>query len=411
MKHIFLIALSLIAHQSIAMDKQSSFAKATADKPVATQTNSNAALDEIVTLIDKKINEKYLRSSLFDGLSITYNTKDNYFNIISMSKTIYPNITFNENLLDKLYAKNNIFAKAINYFVFHAQKNFENVTPANLNTVNDFNAPQSIPLFNGFDQSIRKYILQRATNKIEHECTMKIVTGATIIDFDICPKTDTAAISTGDRHTRSRLCLWDLKKVALLHTFEEENPVHFVCFNTPGNQLATLIVMAGKSKIKIWNPQSKQLLHIIEPTPGYNPDALVYNNHPTNYLLHATSNASYPETWITSTEQCLPYGFSEARMYATNKQLFRRGNYCAVCPQKIDILEAGMIAAGLKSVTLDVTKSNCSNLYLCEQAIKKAQNKQSLNLITESNPFKTATEYEQALIRESLGRKKNQLTS
>jgi len=412
MKHVFLIALSLTAHHIIAMDKPA--------KTVATQTNNNAALDEIVANIDKSINEKYLRSSLLEQFSVFGKKEENYHNILSTPKAIYPNIIFTENLLDKLYAKNSIFAQAIDYLVNYDLTSFENVTPANLNTVNDFNAPQSIPLFNGFDQSIRKYILQRATNKIEHECTMKIVTGATVIDFDICPKTDTVAISTGDRQTRSRLCLWDLKRVAPLHTFEEENPVHFVCFNTLGNQLATVVVLAGKSKIKIWNPQSKQLLHTIEPDYECLTCTLAYNDHPTNHLLHAiyynythkSGGEHKMETWLTSAEHCLPCGLSTQleTVYARDKTTVKKEPYRALNP-KCDDVKNMLDYIGLKPLTLDITKTNCSDLYLCEQAIKKAQNKQSLNLITESNPFKTATVYEQALIRELLGKKRNQLIS
>lgn len=414
MKHAFLVLLLLITQHIAAMDQ------APVKTNRASQTNNNnAALDEIITNIDAKINEKYLRSSFLEQLSITVKSHKDYCNIIATPKQIYPTVAFNEKLLDKLSAKNSIFAQAVDYFVKLARTNFENVTPITLNTVNNPEALQPIPDFNGIDQSIKKYILLRASNQIDHACTIKIASGAPVIDFDICPATDTIAISTGENKHSCRLRLWDLKTADPLYTFEEENPVHYVCFNTPGNQLATLVAIADKRKIKIWNPLSKQLLHIIEPDCENPPYALVYNDHPTNHLLHAcyyiytqTSEAKVTtETWITNTEHCLSCGSSELEIYADTKMGVEKKPYRAFKSEWDSEVNKILIRTGFKALALDVTKSNCTNLYLCLQATKKAQHTQSLTLVTSSNPFKTATRYEQNMITQSLEAKRKQLTS
>ena len=425
MKHAFLITLSLTTHHIIAMDQPSPFAKATADTPakvIPVQTNNNnAAFDEMIANIDSAINKQYRLTTFLAYMSDPNKTHNDYFNIIAIARQYYPNITLSKKLLDMLYAKNTFFAQAIEHFAFLAQQNLTNVTPVTLNTVNNYNAPQPILSFNGIDPSIKEYILLRASNQTRCEYTMEFQSEAQVIDFDICPATDTVAISTGGNKSPCRLRLWDLKTATRSHTFDEDNPVQFICFNAPGNQLATLVATAGKVKIKIWDTISKQSLHTIEPDPERIPRSLVYNDHPTNYLLHSCHYLKEcpnvwqinTELWLTHNAQLISLGVSKLQPTATasgSKAIVVKENYLGIHPQCHPMDEI-LAYANLKIPALSVTKNNCHDLYLCQQAISKARTKKSLDLITPSDPFKTATVYEQNMIKESLKVKRNLLIS
>jgi hypothetical protein len=409
MKYIFLTLLIFAVHQIVPMDQPTKTINA------AQEHSTDTALDEIVTNISSTINKIYAPTSFFDRLSTQSKIDKDYCAILAILKQTYPTITFNKKLLDKLYAKNTHFAEAIDNFTQLTKQNFAKVTPATLNTINDPSTPQIIPFFNQIDLAIKEYIFARARDQITHSYTISIKPGADVIDFDISPETDTIAISTGSKQIPSKLRLWNLQTGNPSHTFEEENTVENLCFNAPGNQLATLVAIADRKRIKIWNTVSKQLLHTIDPYSDRIPHTLMYNDHATNYLLHAiyltkiTASISnnITETWLVNAQQCLPCGSSFLHPYNCQKLVVSKKPYVGYHPS----LEAGLDALFFKESMLDVTKNNCCNVYLCEQAINKAQNTQSFHLIRNSNPFKQTTAYEQGMIKELAEAKIKQLQS
>jgi hypothetical protein len=403
MQHIhltFLIALC-VPHIIFSMDK-------TLETIITHQTktrNTNDALDEMVDVIDKRINDTYSVHPLVDIFYPGAMLKEkDYFNIIATINECYKIINPSEYILDKLNEKNNFFASAINYFVTLVRKNFDAITPETLNIVDNHLSKQPIEQLNQLHPSIKKYVMHLAQNKSECTYTMQFSSEADVIAFDMCPATDLAAISSGNNKTPYRLRLWDLKTNAPAHTFEEEDHVSALCFNSTGTQLATVVISSKKTKIKIWNPLVKTLCHIIKPDQI--PHNLTYTDSEENFTLCAIHWISTPEgaqectnIWLINQETPFYLGSCSLGNARHTLAIVEKENYYAHNPRY----------AIFNTTTLYVAKNKCHHLDLCQKAIKMAQTIPALDMISASTPYASLTPHEKKLIAKELNIKKTNL--
>lgn len=393
MKLIFAVLLTsmIFTNQISSMDKQTN------------QTYNS--LDEMIDTINKTINETYSLNNLVANFLYSNVLPTRYYaDILTIPNKCYNGLKWNKTVLNKLCQKNSFFADAINHFSALATEEFKQVTPNTINTIDSFVLSALHTKFQAYikclrlenqkrsqlptqlDQSIAAYIIDVAKVKTDYSYEIELNIGAPVIDFDICPTTDIAAVSSGNEKTSYRLCLWDLKTITPFYTLEEEKPVSKVCFNNNGSQLASIVHANEKSRIKIWSTISKHLLHIINPDTI--PHHIIYIDGNANILCvgHQNNLRDQPTTLWSINEDNYNYlgitplyfdGFEKEKNYIVRKNYRGRGIYHS---------------------TLFITKNNCHDMHVCKKAQNKARIHDEFKLIKNSNPYKKLTTYEQHTI-------------
>lgn len=396
MKYIFFIPLVFVNLHTTAMDK-----------PLQTIQQSKKTnefhLDAIVNVIDAAINKKYPNhESFLEKINQLSKGEGYYYDIIAIMRQCYPphslNITIH--LLEKLRAKNSLFDTAMNYFINFFHTSVAYIMPEHLDTCGDYTKHTGTSI-DMFDESVRKYIFEQAQNKQKsgsikngwmESYTMPLSCGAQIISFDICSATHMAAISTYNKQNTYMLRLWNLTNCALQHTIRENGHIFSICFNAEGSQIAAIVANKEKRNIKIWDTTSKTVLHTIEPS--FDPESLIYMTDNNNMLC--ASHRTYTKNrwqfhtifWSTGQNKDAQYlGSAPLMLFNINVSPapIQRGNYSAQ-------------TSTFDLSTLEVQKSNCHNVYLCRQAIQNAPTTKSLNLIPNTNKFKSLTPCEQNLV-------------
>ncbi len=372
---------------------------------IITRTQSDKGLDEIVAVMDKAINEEHSSRPHF-LISMTprpHYLRSLYAAVCSIPRKCYPSIILTKKLLDKLHKKNTVFAEAISFFSSKISDNFSTVSPETINTID---SPEIFTqLLIGYDtkfvdQAIISFIIELAKKNTTYEYQMYLPVGADIIDFDICPATDRTIISSGDKRPYT-LCLWDLKTVTPLHTFEEEKCVSKICFNSNGDQLAGILHDSEESRIKIWDIPSRNILHSIlcDAIPFH----IMYTDSHENVLCanhQKTSDKTYTTMLKINKKDYQDLGSAPLLwdFFTIEKRIVQKKNYCGSRYHHL-----------FSDKKLLVIKSNCHEMYLCNQSVPKANDMHSLNSIKASNPYQELTPYEKGKINEALEDRKKYL--
>jgi hypothetical protein len=388
MKHIFIVLLTFFAysHNIFSMNQ--------------TTRQSLTGMDEMVSAMNQAINKQYSYNygEGLDALHATLTIKpEDFLSILAMPRKCYPNINLSNILLEKLSGKNIFFKKAIQHFTSIARKKFEQVTADTLNNID------SSTILHQFPECLALYIINCAQAQAPYTYTMYLEsgTGAEIIDYDVCSKTDSAVISFGDTQVGYTLQFWDLKTAQPIHTFDEKKYVSSVGFNTSGTQLAANIRDEEKSHIKIWNAASKIILHTISHAGDCY--YLGYNIHPDRSVLSITPLDS---------DECYQYLIKEKKY-----TYLGHSNDCftlmpLVTQKNIRIRDTytmTRVVTPFITSHLCIRKTGCHEMDLCNRAIDKARTEEELVTIKISNPYLKLTPYEKKRMNKEVKGKRKKI--
>jgi hypothetical protein len=343
-------------------------------------------IDAIVEVLDKEINRQCSHC-------LPIALPSDFAAILAIPRTRCPNIILSISLLEKLCQKNIFFKNAIDHFTYIARKKFEGVTA---DTLDSIDSPTILSLF---PECLAKYIINCAQAQAPYSYTMHLAseTGADIIDYDVCSKTDSAVISSAAQSGYT-LQLWDLKTAQPTHTFDEKKYISRVCFNTSGTQLAANIQDEGKPHIKIWNSLSKIILHIIPHDTachylGYSTDA------DANMLCMASQAPSQCHHYLIDEKDCkCKYlgrndGVTPIAVVAI-KNMLTRDTYTA----------ERVLTTPSRTSHIRITKSGCHEMYLCDRAIDTAHTLTQLTNIKNSYRYQQLTRYEKGCMNNKVNK-------
>lgn len=286
-------------------------------------------------------------------------------------------------IFDGLCRKNHIFAQVTTYLIAIAYKNLQNITPETLTLIENPAKKQRAEILNALPKLFKLYVMSKALNKIEYSYKIKLSHTSPVLSADICATTHQAVTSTAD----GTLNLWDLKTGTCVYSFPKEDVVNEVCFNQDGTQLATATKFLGSSTIKIWNPQSKQLLHRIQDAPFLvtNLEYTTSLDYPTlcTYYFSHDSNLS-ATLWAVDHQQIRELGSLSIYPPLSNTMITKK-NYSAKKP--------AYTAPNSKILTVS---KNCPELKLCKQALEKAEKIEYVQEIKEGKTYTSLTPFEQS---------------
>jgi WD domain, G-beta repeat len=376
-------------------------AKATKD----TQSKNDISddnLHELSALLNTEINKQCSRKSLFGAeyqLESSQLEEKDFFDIINIIDEYSHTYGFIKTKFDKTISFMNrqpwcnkkncdYIPKTVGYFINLTKTNINSVTSKTLHTVNDPNALQSTSQLNKLPSYIKKAFIEDVYQHNIKPSYKIILTGHTdtICAIDIHAHTHRAATSSYD----DTLQLWDLKTGKLICIFPKDNTfsgknnmVHCIAFNSNGSCLATLTNLVDKSTlIRIWDIQSSQLCNIKMKISNIN--TLYYEDQ----ILMACSNDEPSKAHILLIQDNfvtrIPQPIHLSQHMKTNCLTWN--NYKAENPHF------------KKQSTITITKENCRDFYLYQQAIKNDASSFNYEKINATQ----FTEYEKDMLQKQL---------
>ena len=306
-------------------------------------------------------------------------------------------------LITELRDKNKHFRQAIEYFITLAREDLDNVTINTLELIDDSTELQSITQLNKLPAAIKKYVMNYAYRSIIHPYDI-ILTGHTkaINFFDISAASHHAITSS---KLENRLCLWDLTNGKLLYSF----PRYADCltFNLDGSKVAEATNNINGTNISVWQTTSPK--SIVQAELGREIREIKYLFYGTNDVLFICNGNQYRPLFATikfnnelnKLELTSLTRFPINISFLDALSLFRTALPCAYRTRDPYLSKNA-------DSDLTITKLNCPDLYLCQQAVKNSPS--SAHLIKNLPVFQKLTEFEQNMICKSLPPKLQQLT-
>jgi len=360
---------------------------------------SEDKIHELVTFLHKKIKEKYRYFSIG---SIGFVTIDNhlqekdFFDIMHIIDQRSDTHDFIKTNLIKIfnlmyekerYDDNQYFLKAQNYFMDLAHKNINSVTSKTLTTITDANVIQPTPQLNALPLYIKKCFMDYVYQyKINHSYDI-VLTGHKGVITKIAIHTPTHRAATSSYADRT-LRLWDLTTGKSLGILAEDLAFHCITFSADGSHLATATnYKDDSSTIRIWDTQSTGYLRgwTVKESDF---DSLTYKNN--TLIASHTNSPSKISIFILDNNKLptietinLPQEYTKE-----NHCYFTWGNYQVKNPYFKEH----------RSSTLTVTKKQCQQFCIYQQAIKN----DPLNFTIEKIDKSDFTEYEKDTLHKLL---------
>lgn len=373
MRYILMVIITALSHIMVAMD------------PIATETTLSTSRSipiHLIETIDTEINKQFKSNTQKAAQSIRISSlsEKKMFKILAIVQQYNPTIT--TSFIKALKKKNDFFMKTITYFCELANKNLNCVTNNTLDIINNPLCQQPIAQLNKLILPFKQYAMAVAYKDIQflHNVVFEGHTNS-IQSIDISKTAHLVASASEDESFR----LWDFDNGKQLHVFEEKADCGYVRFNTDGSQLATATTCEHnpeKSRIMIWNTQSKKRLYKIE-TIG-------------------------PITWIdfipgkneTTLIVAKPFSVSYYTLKKNSKPVFLRTRNNGITTEKITSLNNSMD----KNHNWYITK-NSRPLALCNQALNNINKEEDLATIELTVIYKNLSEHEKEIFKAKLNQK------
>ena len=226
---------------------------------------TKASSHDKINTIDTAINSEIAPRLDYGLLGTRVMSEKDCFDLLKIVAHYFNNIADRE--IAKLAGKNKLFKEAIEYFITLAQRNFDKVTLSTLDTITNPEIEQPVRQLNLLVPAIKKYVMKSAYNKIDYLCQILFKGHTEKINGVDIHAGKNKALSWADD---GELILWQLETGTLLHIFSEKG-IQFARFNETASLIAAALILQQnppKSQVKIWNTDSKQLLHMIEDIPS-----------------------------------------------------------------------------------------------------------------------------------------------
>jgi WD40 repeat protein len=293
----------------------------------------------------------------------------------------------NEAAITKLIRKTYCFKDAIDYFCDLAQKNFDNVTFQTLTTIQDVKVQQPTPQLNQLPRTIKEYVMNHVTNN--HSCTIMFPIDAGHIEsFDIHDKSDLIATASYD----GTFQLWNLSHAKQIHTFPEKANRGLIKFTPDGCRLITATLYQqnpDESHITLWDVPSRERLGTIK-IPYYVKNIALFDNQ--SNIIDISSILT-----IMTRFKLLSYALTKK-----NEQFVCLGE-CRSNPYNGSANPENYHSTSKKNKFS--IKKQCTQLYLCEQAIKNTSDTTLLPNITKTSIYQSLTPYEKGIVDDKLKEK------
>lgn len=339
--------------------------------------NSKKSLAEQLALFDAEIDAQVHRQ---DSL-----TADYYF--AQLARNI-PEIFAEEKTIEK-FAQNtdSLFGNSVQLYVEQAHVNhYKKVTCDTLATITNPSVQQPLKILNNLPIPLKKYIMQKGYDEI-NESYSCFELSDNINSFDINSKAHLAA--TSNNHD-CLFQLWDLT-TKRAETIPKKSVCGGVKFSSNGDQLITVTLAqtnATTVDIDIWDTLTKSLIHTVQTPTLLNYFSL--ENESTEFstliLLDQTSNLSL----YRITKNAPPALLLSVKTQISSIQPIKLwGNYSlARNPQKKLVI-----------------KKKCTAYFLCLQAIRNTERKESLENIYATLPYATLDQQAKQLINAKIKEK------
>ena len=350
--------------------------------------------DFFITTTDTTINQKYPPTNTFLIFLLPTLSSCELFDIVSTIEQHPSPYTPTNDCLKKLRVKNRTFNTAIEYYATIAKNNLEQVTVSTLNTIDDPHKDQPHTVLNLLPYAIKNYVMRHAYTKIKHYYDI-VLSGhkKKVTSLDINCKLNLAATSSND----GNFVVWDLNTSKAIEILPEKSKNGSVTFALDHDLLATQTTNAPQEcTIKIWNAKTRNLLQTINhPLP-----ANTCIDYMTFLAKSPTATLAVFSRNIDDTHTLSSYLFDSnyAANYAGAAYIpFAESTYISDYLRKGDYVY--LRDTTNSDINQFITKKNCANLYLCEQAIRNT-NKNNLhkNVIEKSKPFQALTMVEKEII-------------
>lgn len=383
MRYILIFIITAISHSMVAMD------------PIATETPLTTALSrsaQLIQITDTAINAHCNTHTQKNpdnppkSLKINDLSEKKMFKILAIVEQHNPTITIA--FIKALKKKNDLFMKTIAYFCELASENLNGVTHSTLDTINNPLHLQPIKKLNKLVLPIKEYVMYVAYKDIQFLYNMIFEGHQNSVES---VDTNKIAHLTASASEDGTFRLWDFDSGKELHIFEEKANCGYVRFNIDGLQLATATTCEHdpeKSRIMIWNTQSKKRLYKIETTG------------PINWIDFITLGN---ETTLIVAK---PFSLSYYTLKKGTRPLFSHSRNNAVKTDKI------MPAHG----TVDgehhywyVTK-NSRPLALCNHALNNTTNEEDIVTIKLTSTYKNLSQYEKQIFKTKFKQKLQEYT-
>ena len=388
------------------------------DNPIS----QDPIIENINNIINREIKSQI---ALFQQLTGLLYSESDCYNIIKATEWAFLkcNVEATEDRLNTLYNQNHFVAKALDYYTERASENINKVTLATIQTIKDSANQQFIVALNTLSPSIKKFVMDRALQKINYTYDIVLNTDKNIMAFDICESTHQVIISTrgAQKHNSTKstntstipnqscsqsscVTLWNLTNGREIRTPEGKNIIQekkfifILAFHPKGSSVAGALY--DENTVKIWNPKTGEALYNLP----FNHDITHLDyTHPTYSIISGTcyyNSLPITETMTTSyviEEIKVEPGTCTNCSYTVggrrNNSQFNGEIYQAEHP--INYIKAPL-------TQLHITKIKCPELLLYDKAIKNTQ-----KLINESKIYlsPTLTSTEQQMIHTAIAQK------
>jgi WD40 repeat protein len=243
----------------------------------------------------------------------------------------------------------------------------------------------------------RVYTQALDEDALDYEMTLPL--SSAVILFEICPSIDVIATFSKDK----KLNLWDLTTGLHINSFQENNSINVIHFNTDGSLMGTVFHYTTaessrpKSCIKIWEPLLQQLLHTIKQD---------------NFVYHIDFTQGAADTVLTIfSQEHHDQQHKTLTLWLLKKEDHKLLGHTSPLPWRGDQL-SGISNEKYKGFThpddnskICVIKKNCSALYLCKQAIENNTHLDALQNIPLSKTYSQLTEYEKDIVSKKIDEK------
>lgn len=285
----------------------------------------------------------------------------------------YPNEQDTKEIFDALYAKSSSFRSAITFFQEYARKNLALLTGETLAIIEDSTIQQPITELNALPPILKKYVMTRTLDDYHDTNEFSLGHSYDIVAFDACAITHQAA--TADFMGKFRL--WDLKTAKKIFSYNEQISIKQICFTSDGS----LIAIRSNKKVKIWNPETKQVCYSLPlnetKLPIYH---MCYAQETPKFLLtiyfknYTTEGAC---VWQTDTTKNKYLCFhNDAANSNTQPVTIKKGIYCIENPH-----------CQFNPTALHITKKNYHPLLLCKLAAQQTKHTEYVTKIFASQSY------------------------